>query len=288
MKSYINTLADYREVPFEKDVTISCSKEYVESQLRHLTRNYKKTEAVETVENGDVVVLALESSLEKFNRPMLPLTVGKNLFDEAFEAQLIGHSVGEEFTVKVQEHDVAVTIKQASRTTFPQPTDEMAVEYAKEHDEFADIKTVEDYCNCIADKYIEDEKMNVIYGAMNTIIEYVLTHSDFEFDDEELNAIVNEEKEYIKEDIKEECHKSIEDLTEEELQYYFEISSIEEFDNFLQSGAEQRIATMLWIASVNGVDTKNASLQELEDNGVLNWDFLENFINETIKITEVR
>lgn len=288
MKSYINTLADYREVPFEKNVTISCPKEYVKSQLRHLTRNYKKTEAVEIVENGDVVVLALESSLEKFNRPMLPLTVGKNLFDEAFEAQLVGHSVGEKFTIKVQENDVAVTIKQASRTIFPQPTDEMASEYAKEHEEFADVKTVEDYCNCIVDKYIEDEKMNVIYGAMNNIIEYVLTHSDFEFDDEEFNTIVNEEKEYIKEELKQEINKSINDLTEDELQNYFGISSIDEFDDFLQSGAEQRIATMLWIASINGVDTKNASLQELEDNEVLSWDFLENFVNETIKITEVR
>ncbi|MDE6111477.1 MAG: hypothetical protein K2F65_06120, partial [Eubacterium sp.] len=185
MKSYINMLADYREAPFEKNVTISCPEEYIASQLKHLTRNYKKTEAVDVVENGDVVILALKSGLEKFNRPMLPLTVGKNLFDEEFEAQLVGHTAGKEFTVKVQENDIAVIIKQASRTVFPQPTDEMALEYAKEHEEFADIKTVEDYCNCIVDKYIDDEKMNAIYGAMNNTIEYVLTHSDFEFDDEE-------------------------------------------------------------------------------------------------------
>ncbi|MDE6110563.1 MAG: hypothetical protein K2F65_01470 [Eubacterium sp.] len=75
-------------------------------------------------------------------------------------------------------------------------------------------------------------------------------------------------------------------MNEEEFQNYFGISSIDEFDAFLQSGAEQRIASMLWIASVNGVDTKNSSLQELEDNEILSWDFLESFINETIKITE--
>ena len=185
MKSYINTLADYHDAPFERNIKISCPEEYVESQLKHLTRNYKRTEAVDIVESGDVAVLALKSEMEKYNRPMLPLTVGKNLFDEELESALIGHSVGEEFIVKVQNKDVSVTIKQASRIVFPEPTDEMALKYAKEHEEFSDVKTVEDYRKQIVEKYIDEEKQQAVYGAMDEVLNYVLTHSDWEFDDSE-------------------------------------------------------------------------------------------------------
>ena len=286
MKSYVNTLADYREAPFEKNVTISCPAEYIESQLRHLTRDYKKTEAVDVVENGDVVILALKSELEKFNRPMLPLTVGKNLFDEELEAQLVGHSVGEEFTVKVQNKDVAVAIKQASRTVFPQPTDEMALAYAKEHDDFADVKTVEDYRNQIVDKYIEEEKMDVIYGTLHEIALYVLNNSDWEFDEEEVHQLVEDEKKYIEQDLQQEESKSINDLTKEDLKRFFDVSTFDEFEEFIKNAAEERIATVLLFADVYGVDAKKMSVQELENSEFFNWDFLENYIKESIKITE--
>ena len=59
MKSKINKLADYREAPFERNVTIPYSEEHVQAQMRHLTRGYKKTEAVERLAKGDVAVLSL-------------------------------------------------------------------------------------------------------------------------------------------------------------------------------------------------------------------------------------
>lgn len=278
MKSYINTLADYREAPFEKNVTISCPAEYIESQLRHLTRDYKKTEAVDVVENGDVVILALKSELEKFNRPMLPLTVGKNLFDEELEAQLVGHSAGEEFTVKVQDSDVAVAIKQASRTVFPQPTDEMAAQYAKEHEDFADVKTVEDYRKQIIDKYIEDEKQQAVYNAMDEVMEYVLTHSDWELDESE----INEQKEIamaeIKEQLKEE-YKEIDSLSEEELNSMFGVSSLAEFEKMLAISIEQSIASDLWFMEINKTD----NLEEFDGNP---YAFLQEYVESNLNITE--
>lgn len=278
MKSYINTLADYREAPFEKNVTIICPKEYVESQLKHLTRNYKKTEAVDVVENGDVAVLSVESELKKFNRSMLPLTVGKNLFDEEFEAQLVGHSVGGEFSVKVQNKNVDVTIKQASRTVFPRPTDEMALEYAKESEEFADIKTVDDYCNQIIDKYIDDERSQAVYNAMDEVVNYVLTHSDWEFDDSEIkeqkDIALEEVKEILKEDSKE-----LESLTEEELDARFGVSSLDEFDEMLTSSIEQSIASELWLMAVNNTD----NIEEFEGNP---YEFLQEYVESNLNITE--
>ncbi len=278
MKSYINVLADYREAPFERNVTVSCPEEYVKSQLKHLTRNSKKTEKVDTVENGDVVMLSLESELDKFNRPMIPLTVGGNLFDAEFEGQLAGHRVGETFTVSVQEKTVTVTVKQASRTVFPEPTDEMAAEYAKTHEDFKDVKTVEEYRSRVIEKYLEEQKKQAFYDALDAVLDYVLTHSDWEFDESELNERKENTMQEIKEQLKEE-NKALETLTEEELNFDFGISSLDEFDEMLTRSMEQSIAQELWLMAENKVE----SLDDFEGDP---FEFLQTYVENNLNITE--
>lgn len=279
MKSYINVLADYREAPFERNITVSCPEEYVESQLKHLTRNSKKTEKVDTVENGDVAILSLESELDKFNRPMIPLTVGANLFDAEFEGQLAGHRVGETFTVSVQEKAVTVTVKQASRTVFPEATDEMAAEYAKTHEDFKDVKTVEEYRSRVIEKYLEEQKQQALYNAMDEVLDYVLTHSDWEFDDSEISEQKETAMKEIKEQIKEEYNKDLENLTEEELNFDFGISSLDEFDEMLTRSMEQSIAQELWLTAENKVE----SLDDFEGNP---FEFLQTYVENNLNITE--
>lgn len=285
MKSYINTLADYRKTPLEKDVVIRCPKEHIQAQMKHLTRMGKKSEVVSVTEKGDVVVLSLESEIEKFNRPTVFMTIGSGLFDLDFEQMLIGRDSGETFELTVQGKAVNVTVKQVTRTVFPAPTDEMALQYGKAYDEFEGIKTVEDYRNRVVELYIEEQRENVIYGTMDKVIEYVLTNSDWQFDDDEIKEAVNDEKEYIEQELRQENpEKTLKDLSEDEMQKYFGVSSLEEMEEIVTSGAERRIATALWVASVKGIDSKNDSVGEIEER--LDWDFLEKFIKENIKITE--
>ena len=176
MKSAINVLADYHDAPFERNVTVACPEEYIQTQMKHLTRSFKKTGSVEKIEKGDVVVLALQSELAKFNRPMVPLTVGGRLFDAELEEQLVGRCVGETFTAMVQDKAVTVTVKQASRTIFPEPTDEMAAAYAETHEGFEGVCTVNDYRNHVTEKYIEQEKQSIFYQTMDEVLSLSLIH----------------------------------------------------------------------------------------------------------------
>lgn len=285
MKSYINILADYRKTPFEKDVVIRCPEEHIQAQIKHLTRTGKKSEAVSIIEKGNVVVLSLESEMEKYNRPTVFITIGSGLFDSDFEQMLIGRNSGEAFELTVQGKTVHVTVKQATRTVFPAPTDEMALQYGREHDDFEGIKTVEDYRNRVVELYLEMQRENTIYGTMDKVIEYVLSNSDWEFDDDEIKDVVNEEKEYMEQEIRQENpEKTLNSLSEDEIQKFFGASSLEEIEEIITGGAEQRIATALWVASIKGIDPQNVSLGELEEK--LDWDFLEEFIKENIKIME--
>lgn len=283
MKSYINTLADYREAPFEKNVVISCPQKHIDAQMKHLTRAFKKSQSVQTVENGDVTVLSLESGIEKFNKPTVFVTVGGGLFNAEFEEKLVGHSVGETFDITVDGNAVKVTVKQASRTVFPEPTDEMAAKYAAEHDEFSGISTVKEYRERIVKDYIEEQRQSCYYKAMDDVLGYVLTHSDWEFSDEEIEASVSEEKTFIDSQLKEEgTGKTYAELSDEEISQFFGASSREELEKMLSDGAEQRIAMALWLGAMNGIDTKNANAEDIEGD----WSFLENFVKENITITE--
>ena len=283
MKSYINTLADYREAPFEKEIVISCPQKHIDAQMKHLTRAFKKTQSIQTVENGDVTVLSLESEIEKFNKPTVFVTVGGGLFNAEFEAKLVGHSVGETFEVLVDGKSVKVTVKQASRTVFPEATDEMAAKYAAEHEEFAGITTVKEYRERIVKEYIEEQRQSCYYKAMDDVLGYVLTHSDWEFSDEEIEALVNEEKTFIDGQLKDEgAGKTYAGLSDEEISQFFGAPSREELEKMIRDGAEQRIAVALWLGAMNGIDTKNADIDEIDGD----WSFLENFVKDNITITE--
>ena len=288
MKSKINVLADYKETPFEREVVIWCPAEHIEKEMRHLTRSFKKTEPVTTIEKGDVTVLSLEGTVEKFNKPSVFVTVGGGLFDAELESALIGHTVGETFNAKTGDTDVKVTVKQATRTVFPEPTDEMAQAYAESHSEYAEIKTVEDYRRRVVDDYIEEQRRNAIYGAMDEVLGYVLTHSDWEFDDDEIADCVNSEIGFIKAQLKEEhgFEGELDSLTDEDVKEYFGIPSLEEMKHMIDSSAEQRIAMTLWFAAVDAKDASSQTMEELEE--TMSWDFLENFVKESLHITEER
>lgn len=282
MRSYINTLADYREAPFEREVTISCPESHVQAQMRHLTRRFKKTEPADVLRQGDVVTLSLESSLEKFNRSGVFVTVGGGLFHRGLEEALLGHAPGDAFTAKVDGEPVKVMVTKAVRTVFPEPTDEMAAAYAKEHEEYADCTTVEAYRDHVAEAYREEKKRGALYGAVEQIIDWVLTHSDWEFDEEELAELTAAYMKEVRQELAE-TGKEFEKLTKEELEHYFEVDSREETEEMMRSMAERQIAGALWRGAVKGVELTAASLEELEE---IDWDFLEDFVNENLTMRE--
>lgn len=278
MKSKLNTLADYRQAPLDKEVTVRCPEEHIQGQLRHLTRGFKKTEAVQTLEKGDVAVLALESELERFNKPGVFVTVGGGLFHKGFEERLLGHQVGETFETEVDGKNVKVTVKQASRTVFPEPTDEMAAAYAAEHEEFKDAVTVEAYRARVIEQKLQEEKQDAFFGMMDAVLQYVLTHSDFDFDEDEVSEAAAQSREEINRQLGEEG-KSIETLTPEQRKGYFGVETVEEIEKVLRQQAEWSIAQELWLMSIHGVDDP----EKIEG---YPFKFMDDFVRETVTFKE--
>lgn len=287
MKSYVKNLVDYREIPFGEEIDVSCPDEYIKSQMKHLTRSGKKTVQADILEKGDVAVLSLESGIEKFNRPDIILTVGSGLFDGDFEEMLTGHKTGETFEVNIDGNTVKVNIKQANRTIFPEPTDEMVEKYAKEHEDFEGVKTVEEYAQRVSDMYVEQQKDEAVFDKMYGIMNGVIEGSDFVIDGAELDEILAEDMKYIEMDLQDEYGvSSIDSLTEKQLEEWFEVSTPEDLNNELRENTKQRIQSALWRAAANGADAKAMTCDEIDEK--FNWDFLENYVRDNICFREVK
>lgn len=282
MKSYINTLADYKQAPIERVIDLTCPEDYIDKKIKAAAKAYKKNVPAEIIQKGDVAVIAMESTLPRYNKKSAFVTIGGGMLNAEFEAQLIGHKVGEVFTATAENTEVSVTIKSITRTVYPKLTDDMVKEFASHIDGMEDVFTVQQYIDYIVNEYKEETRQTEFYGKVNEIIEYVLTNSDWEFDDSEITELVSEQKAAIESELANEG-KSLETLTQTELQGYYGVESVEEMDAMLKAYSEQSIASALFVAFHTGLDAKAV---ELGDEALYNYEFLEKYAESIIEYKE--
>lgn len=155
----------------------------------------------------------------------------------------------------------------------------MAAAYAAEHEEFAGITTVAQYRQKVIEDYCQKEKQSILYQTMDDIMEYVLTHSDWDFDEDELAERVKAVKMEINTELKEEKGQTLEDLSTEDLKILFGVESFDEMDTMLRIEMERVIASDLWLLEIH----QKQSIEEIENNG---WAFLEEYVKANLQIRE--
>ncbi len=280
MKSSINTLVDYRTVPMDWEVSLSCPEEQIQKELRRVVRKHKTVSNVQTVEQGDVAMLKLQSDVSKFNKPMVPVTVGSNLLDAELESACIGHSVGDTFTAELSAGKVTVTVLKASRTEYPEPTDAMVEEYCLDAEGCEGIKTVAEFIAKVCADYCAELREGSVYEKKGELIEAVLTQSDWEFDDEDVKTMSANSMQSIRDELQQQEHKTLEELSEKELEDYFGINSLDDLERELNNDSERWIAMILWVAHEKN---KTPSLDDIDD---LSFDFVEAFVRSKIVYKE--
>lgn len=274
MKTYINVGVSYKEAPIEREVNLSGLNEYLEKHIKHVTRKYKRQENVQEVQKGDVVTLCLESPCPKLNRSSLKLSVGLNMFDEDLERHLIGLNVSQPEEMIVHGESVKVTVIESLRILFPEVNDEMIKEYVKNDKELKDIQTVDEYKKYFIEKYKKEVCENLIGENMSQIIDYVMTHTDWEFDEEEVQHVKTLYIEEINQELKEEG-KILDKLSKDELKLLFDVEDLDDFYKNLQSMAEYGVACALFQIILNGKNPQDYTFEQAQD---LGWDVLENYV----------
>ncbi|MCH5324884.1 MAG: hypothetical protein J1E39_06670 [Eubacterium sp.] len=282
MKSYINSLVDFKTFEFEREVKLSCPEEYIEKQLKRITRANKTTEDVTVLEKGDVAVIGLESSLERYNRPQLTLAVGSGLFDKELEAQLVGKNVGETFTVTVKETAVKVNVISGKRTVFPAPTDEAVKKYAETAEDLEGIETVAQFREHVKQQYFDEQQQKTVFGTLNDMVEYVLTNSDWEFDETELEEMYNNMLADMEQMAQEIYGKTFAELTDDEIAAETSMPTKEALLAELHNQSEWQIASLLFVITNHGMDPAKVDIEQAYE---LDWAFVQDYVEENITFT---
>ncbi|MCR4673670.1 MAG: hypothetical protein K5675_01570 [Lachnospiraceae bacterium] len=284
MKSKINSLVDYKTVEFEtKKVLKHVSQDEIDKVLHQAVRKSKKSIQPETIAKGDIVTLCVKSNIERFNKKMVPVTVGNNLYSKELESQLPGMKKEEEKELVVDGETVVTKVLSITRYVFPEPTDENIRAYVKDIDEMKHITSIKELEAYLDEKSMEAQKIDARFDAIDEVIEYVLTHSDFDFDEDEIEEEFRRQMEMFKEGAKEEIGKDFDELTDEDFKVYAGADSREDMEEMVRQGIEWQIATLLWVAATQNVDSSTLSF---EDEDTLDTSEIENYIESKLEFVK--
>lgn len=279
MKTYINKLASYEDAPIQRKVNLDGLDEYIEKNIKYITRKHKKLQKVYDIQKGDIVTLDLESDNPKFNRSMLKLAVGTNMFDKELETALIDSLVGEENEYDIHGHKVNVLIKESIRNKYPTINDQLIEEYTLTQEGLEEIKTVQEYKDYLAEEYKNDIYLKTIGKNINIILDYVLSHTDFEFDESEIQCLYDMYMEGAKEGLKKEG-KTLEDMSNEELEFIYGVHSLKEFNEYVYNTSKYAVASTVYLTVLDGKDPKDYAYEDAYGFG---WDILENYVKQQME-----
>ena len=175
---------------------------------------------------------------------------------------------------------VKVTILDNMKTVYPNPTDEMIVEYVKGKDEINHIKTVDEYIEYLQNKFKKDWYDKAFTNNLNEVIDYVIIKSDWKFDEDEVNelytTLLNETKSSLEEE-----NLKLEELSEYQLNLRYGVNSLDEFHKYLRNMAEYYIAYAYFQITLENKDPKTISYMEGMQMG---WDQLHDYVEKQMKM----
>lgn len=288
MKSKVIKLYDYRQVELPKTVYVEGVKDRMNREINGLRKKFKRVEAADSVEKGDVVTLDLKSGNPRYNRRGLKLNVGGNLFNAELEKQLIGLKVGEDALLKAGEDDVEVRVLESRRSIYPELTDEIVAEgmMREEYNE-PDIKTVEQYLPRLHDDVLDVLSEEWLRNESERLMREVVSKSEMQYDEEEISYWLNEQLEALEEDMKEEG-RSLDTMSEQAYRASFaawgeDVSNKEELKALLEDMIKQSMVSKAVSCELDGKDFGALGFEDIEETA---WEVFYNHIKENVAIKE--
>ena len=151
IKSRAVEVYDFRKVDISQFLTgFSVNEEQYQADLARILNRYGKKVRTTQVELGDLVTINSVSKLPRFNKKVLPVTVGRGLFDHKLECELVGMAVGESKTVTIDIFDTTMTVMKVVHTEPAELTDDNVASFGIEG-----VSTVADLRRYCVGKQVE-------------------------------------------------------------------------------------------------------------------------------------
>ena len=184
LKSRALKVYDYRNTDITGYIPeFTPDEKQLEKDLDRILRAHGERVAAETAEEGDMIVLDLESENERFNKKGVMVPLGKGIYNKELEAQIMGNKVGEEFIAVVDGKEVKGVVTRSTRTILPELTDENVAKFGMEG-----ISTVKDLKALCVDKQIANllDESEAADQASAAVWKALSDNSEIELDPEEL------------------------------------------------------------------------------------------------------
>ena len=197
----MNTVFPYKEqIDYEKYLDAYLQRDdavrYVptDAELKELARKAIVREQIvllplpaeEKARAGDTAVLKTESTLPKFNKDRVTVTLGRGLYSKELENSLIGKAAGETVSTVIQEQPVMAQILELKRKQTPDPTDEMVQALQAKDFQGRLITNVADY-----EAFIRTEKTNEVLATINYYVmeEIIKAYPMTAYDEEDIRVL---------------------------------------------------------------------------------------------------
>ncbi len=253
MKTKILSYLDVSELVYDPEKLHLTVKEetlndYVQKELKFLRKKHGTTidaGADHAIEDGDIVMMKATSELPKFNRPMIPVSLGKGLFNKRVEEALLGLHLGEKKEVTIDEKPVTLEVLKVKTKTEPELNWEMIKDDV--HKEYPNVDSMEAFIQAKREECIGGHKEDhYLYNVYPGLREQILDNLEIEIDQEELEAYFELIREQTVEDADSEsmpyydfvkrCFPEWADYTEEQIDEAFEEFNTSQFkmEQYLQ------------------------------------------------------
>jgi len=201
-------------------------------------------------QRGDTLTLSTVSTLPKFNKPRVAVSIGRGLYDKGIEDAVVGLKAGEKCEVTVKEQRVEVTVLEIKRKSVPQPADEMVAALEAKDFQGKPIKTVAEYEAFIAEEKITSALANVNYYVMEEILKDYPIET---YDEEDIRILGELEREMFLKLFREERGVDLNQMSREEMQEMWHCDSLDDFVKMRYDWYKMKIQQCLIYGNILGI-----------------------------------
>lgn len=195
MKTTIKNFPEIKDLTLDEAwLRVSIEKEAFEKELEKELGYFVKKHGTSIdapadhgIEKEDIVMLRAKSELPKFNKPMIPVSVGKGLFNEKLEEALIGMKAGEEKSLEIDGSPVSFTVLKIKTKTIPPMSWELIKDDVQKN--FPDINSVEEFEEMMRGRLEYMHREDYFFANVyEPLVAQILERSELYVDEDELQA----------------------------------------------------------------------------------------------------
>lgn len=175
---------------------------------------------------GDTLTISVKSSIPRFNKEKVTVTIGRGLYNKVLEAALEGLKKGETCQVIIKDTPVTASVIEIKRKKAPEPNDEMAAGLEQKDFDGKLLTTLAEY-----EAYVIKEKTLEAVSTVN----YYITESIMKdypidtYDEEDIRILGELEREAFHKLFLEQDGVDLYTLSKEEMQEKLHCDSMDDF-----------------------------------------------------------